>query len=32
MYTAAAETVGGVEFEVIELTALLQRALEGSPA
>ncbi len=27
MYTAAAETVGGVEFEVVELTALLERAL-----
>ena len=30
MYTAAADAVGGVEFEVIELTALLQRALESS--
>jgi succinate dehydrogenase/fumarate reductase iron-sulfur protein len=27
MYTAAAATVGGVEFDVIELTALLERAL-----
>ena len=27
MYTAAAATVGGVEFEVVELTALLERAL-----
>jgi succinate dehydrogenase/fumarate reductase iron-sulfur protein len=27
MYTAAAVTVGGVEFEVVELTALLERAL-----
>ncbi len=27
MYTAAALTVGGVEFEVVELTALLERAL-----
>jgi succinate dehydrogenase/fumarate reductase iron-sulfur protein len=26
MYTAAAETVGGVRFEVVELTALLERA------
>jgi Fe-S oxidoreductase len=27
MYTAAAVTVGGVDFEVVELTALLERAL-----
>jgi succinate dehydrogenase/fumarate reductase iron-sulfur protein len=27
MYTAAAVAVGGVEFEVVELTALLERAL-----
>ncbi len=27
MYTAAAEAVGGVGFEVVELTALLERAL-----
>ena len=27
MYTAAALTVGGVDFEVVELTALLERAL-----
>ncbi len=27
MYTAAAVTVGGVGFEVVELTALLERAL-----
>ncbi len=27
MYTAAAETVGNVEFEVIELTSLIERAL-----
>ena len=27
MYTAAAETVGGVGFEVVEMTALLERAL-----
>jgi succinate dehydrogenase/fumarate reductase iron-sulfur protein len=27
MYTAAALTVGGVEFEVVDLTALLERAL-----
>jgi succinate dehydrogenase/fumarate reductase iron-sulfur protein len=29
MYGAAADTVGGVEFEVIELTGLLERALHG---
>jgi succinate dehydrogenase/fumarate reductase iron-sulfur protein len=28
MYTAAAATLGGVDFEIIELTALLQRALD----
>jgi Fe-S oxidoreductase len=28
MYTAAAQTVGGVQFEVIEMTALLERALD----
>jgi Fe-S oxidoreductase len=28
MYTAAAQTVGEVEFEVVELTALLERALQ----
>ena len=28
MYTAAAETVGGVEFEVVELTALLAQAVD----
>jgi succinate dehydrogenase/fumarate reductase iron-sulfur protein len=27
MYTAAAETIGGVGFEVVELTTLLERAL-----
>jgi hypothetical protein len=32
MYTAAAQTVGGVDFEVIELTALLERALGIAPA
>jgi Fe-S oxidoreductase len=35
MYTAAAVTVGGVGFEVVELTALLERALSrasGDPA
>jgi succinate dehydrogenase/fumarate reductase iron-sulfur protein len=30
MYTAAAETVGGVEFEVVELTALLAQALDSA--
>ncbi|MGZ4167731.1 MAG: 2Fe-2S iron-sulfur cluster-binding protein [Solirubrobacteraceae bacterium] len=30
MYTAAAQAVGGVPFEVIELTALLERALDVS--
>ena len=29
MYTAAALTVGGVEFEVVELTALLERAADS---
>jgi Fe-S oxidoreductase len=32
MYTAAAVTVGGVEFAVVELTGLLERALAGSAA
>ena len=27
MYSAAAQTVGGVQFEVVDLTALVQRAL-----
>jgi succinate dehydrogenase/fumarate reductase iron-sulfur protein len=31
MYTAAAVTVGGVGFEVVELTALLERALSSRP-
>jgi hypothetical protein len=30
MYTAAAVTLGEVGFEVVELTALLERALAGS--
>jgi len=29
MYTTAAETVGGVEFEVVELTSLIERALSS---
>jgi succinate dehydrogenase/fumarate reductase iron-sulfur protein len=29
MYSVAADTVGGVEFEVVELTELLERALDG---
>jgi succinate dehydrogenase/fumarate reductase iron-sulfur protein len=28
MYSAAADTVGGVQFEVVELTALVKRALD----
>ena len=28
MYSAAAQTVGGVQFEVVDLTALVQRALD----
>jgi Fe-S oxidoreductase len=33
MYTAAAQTVGGVPFEVFELTALVERALaQATPA
>jgi Fe-S oxidoreductase len=30
MYTAAALAVGNVAFEVVELTALLERALRGA--
>ena len=30
MYIAAAQTVGGVQFEVVELTALVERALDVS--
>ncbi len=32
MYTAAAQTVGGVQFEVVELTALMERALDRAVA
>ena len=33
MYTAAAQTVGGVPFEVVDLTALVERALaQATPA
>ena len=31
MYTAAAQTVGGVAFEVVELAALVERALAQTP-
>ena len=31
MYTAAALTVGGVDFEVVELTALLERSIARAP-
>jgi hypothetical protein len=32
MYTAAAATVGGVEFDVVDMTTLLERAIVGRRA